>query len=110
MLAKITAEELETLVQKAVDKKIAPDKPEKIYTTFTETAKLSRIGTTRLRAIVHDPDFQEQLDSDNGGPVYYPFNGQAYKFDYNGFAKFCRRNMNRIFNLKISEELWRWMI
>lgn len=103
MLAKITNAELEMLVQKAVDKKIAPAKPEMIYTTFTETAKLSRLGSTRLRAMIHDPDFQERLDSDNGGPVYYPVNGQAYKFDYNGFAKFCRMNMNQIWNLKIKE-------
>lgn len=104
MLAMITDEELEERVQKVVDKKLAPAKPEFIFTGFDETAKLSGIGTTRLRALVHDPDFQIKLDSDNGGPVYYPFNGQSYKFDYNGFAKFCRRNMNQILNLSLKGE------
>lgn len=97
----VSMDELEHMVQKAVDKKIAPNQPELIYTTFDETAKLSRLGTNRLRALVHSVDYQPKLDSEHGGPVYYPVNGQGYKFDYNGFANFCRRNMNAIWNLKI---------
>jgi len=101
MLAKITDEELETLVDKAVDKRIAPKRPEMICTKFSETAKLSRLGERRLRAVVNEPDFRRQLDSQFNGPVYYPYEGQGYMFDYNGFARFVRNNLNAIFSLKI---------
>lgn len=103
MVAKITDAELESLVDKAVNKKFAPKRPEYICTKFKETAKLSRLGERRLRAVVNEPDFRRQLDSENNGPVYYPYEGQGYMFDYNGFARFVRNNLNAIFSLRIGD-------
>jgi len=103
MLAKITDEELEDLVNKALEKHIAPRRPEYICTSFKETASLSRLGERRLRAVVSEPDFRHQLDSQFNGPVYYPYQGQGYMFDYNGFARFVRNNLNAIWSLKIKE-------
>lgn len=101
MLAKLTDEELDKRIDKAIEKCIAPKRPEYICTSLKETAKLSRLGEKRLRAVVNEPNFRRQLDSQFNGPVYYPFQGQGYMFDYNGFARFIRNNLNAVWSLKI---------
>ena len=49
--------------------------------------------------ILYPSKFKEQLDSKNGGFVYYPSgSGQSWSFQANDMAEFLDKNFNRIFN------------
>ena len=101
MATMIPDDEIKRLVKTEIKSQLEADSPQLIYTNFQQTAKLSGLYNKRLRAVVNDSKFKRMLKSENGGPVYYPRQGQRYQFDYLGFAKFCRENMDRIWNLKI---------
>jgi len=103
MATMIPDDEIKQIVKEEVKEQLDSRNSELVYTDFKTTAKMSGLFDKRLRAVVHDSKFKQMLRSENGGPVYYPRQGEKYKFDYMTFAKFCRENMDRIMNLKVQK-------
>ncbi|PMD70282.1 DUF771 domain-containing protein [Companilactobacillus nuruki] len=103
MATTLPDEQIEVMIRDEVKRQLEANNYRLIYTDFKQTAKLSGLFDKRLRAVVNDSKFKRMLRTENGGPVYYPRQGEGYKFDYLTFAKFCRDNMERIMNLKIAK-------
>lgn len=103
MATTLPDEQIELMIRDEVKRQLEVNNSRLIYTDFKQTAKLSGLFEKRLRAVVNDSKFKKMLRTENGGPVYYPKQGERYKFDYWTFAKFCRENMERIMNLKIAK-------
>lgn len=71
-----------------------------VYWNMGELAKRTNKSTNWLKDnILYQPKFKKELDSRNGGCVFYPqAQGQPWAFKAKEMAIFLDKNFHRIFN------------
>lgn len=70
-----------------------------VYWTMQELEERTKKGHIWLKEnILYKPRFKKELDSENGGFVYYPQNrGQTWSFQAGKMAAFLDKNFHLIF-------------